>query len=64
MRKPAPKTRDRYIRAVRHYTRFLARSPDTAVAEDLPRYQLHCVDQGMSAMPYPNCWYLYKPLQA
>jgi len=50
MRKLAPKTRDSYIRAVRHFTRFLGRSPDTAVAEDLRRYQLHCVDQGMSAI--------------
>jgi integrase/recombinase XerD len=50
MRKLAPKTRDSYIRAVRHFTRFLGRSPDTAVAEDLRRYQLHCVNHGMSAI--------------
>ena len=46
MRQLAPKTRDAYIRAVLHFTRFLGRSPDTATAEDLRRYQLHCVDQG------------------
>jgi site-specific recombinase XerD len=50
MRQLAPKTRDAYIRAVRHFTRFLGRSPDTATAEDLRRYQLHCVDQGISAI--------------
>jgi len=50
MRQLAPKTRDAYIRAVIHFTRFLGRSPDTAAAEDLRRYQLHCVDQGVSAI--------------
>lgn len=50
MRQLAPKTRDAYIRAVLHFTRFLGRSPDTATAEDLRRYQLHCVDQGVSAI--------------
>ena len=32
MRQLAPKTRDAYIRAVLHFTRFLGRSPDTATA--------------------------------
>ena len=50
MRKLAPKTREAYIRAVRHFTRYLRRSPDTATAEELRRYQLHCVDQGISAI--------------
>src|ERR1700674_3668837 len=50
MRQLAPKTRDAYIRAVVHFTRFLGRSPDTATAEDLRSYQLHCVDQGVSAI--------------
>ena len=50
MRQLAPKTRDAYIRAVLHFTRFLGRSPDTATAEDLRRYQLRCVDQGISAI--------------
>jgi len=50
MRQLAPKTRDAYIRAVPHFTRFLGRSPDTATAEDLRRYQLHCVDQRISAI--------------
>ena len=49
MRQLAPKTRDAYIRAALHFTRSLGRSPDTATAEDLRRYQLHCVDQGEPA---------------
>ena len=31
-------------------TRFLGRSPETATEEDLRRYQLHLVDQGISAI--------------
>ena len=44
MRKFADKTQIQYIRAVRQLTVFLGRSPDTATAEDLRRYQLHLVD--------------------
>ncbi|MDH4284845.1 MAG: site-specific integrase [Gallionellaceae bacterium] len=50
MRKLAPKTQSGYIRAVRNLARFLGRSPDTATAEDLRRYQLHLVDNGTSAI--------------
>jgi site-specific recombinase XerD len=48
MRKLGPRTQSSYIRAVRHFTGYLGRSPDTASAEDLRRYQLHCVDRGVS----------------
>ena len=48
MRKLAPKTQVSYIRAVRHFAGYLGRSPDQASAEDLRRYQLHCVDRGVS----------------
>ena len=48
MRKLMPKTREAYIRAVRKFTKFLGRSPDTATAEDLRRFQLHLIDQGTS----------------
>ena len=44
----AVKTQSSYIRAVRHFTGWLGRSPDTASAEDLRRYQLHLVDRGVS----------------
>ena len=50
MRQLAPKTREAYIRAVVHFTRYLRRSPDTATAEELRAYQLHCVKGGISAI--------------
>jgi integrase/recombinase XerD len=48
MRKLADKTQSHYLRAVRQFAGFLGRSPDTATAEDLRRYQLHLVDHGIS----------------
>ncbi|WP_442499621.1 phage integrase N-terminal SAM-like domain-containing protein [Methylobacter sp. sgz302048] len=39
MRKLSPKTQAYYIRIVRQFAGFLGRSPDTANAEDLRRYQ-------------------------
>jgi len=50
MRKLAPKTQDAYIRAVSRFAKFLGRSPDTATAEDLRRFQLRLVDEGTSAI--------------
>jgi site-specific recombinase XerD len=49
LRKMAPNTQRNYIQYVVGFTRFLGRSPDTADAEDLRRYQLHLVDQGSSS---------------
>jgi integrase/recombinase XerD len=49
MRKLSPKTQAHYIRIVRQFAGFLGRSPDTASAEDLRRYQLHLVDHGLSS---------------
>ena len=48
LRKLRPKTQIGYIRAVKKLTRFLGRSPDTASAEDLRRFQLHLVSTGVS----------------
>lgn len=48
MRKLAGKTQAAYVRAVRHLGIFLGRSPDTASAEDLRRFQLALVDRGTS----------------
>lgn len=48
-RKLSSKTQSSYIRAVRRFTQFLRRSPDTATAEDLRRYQLHLVNQNVSS---------------
>jgi integrase/recombinase XerD len=41
------KTRNDYIRHVRSFTAFLGRSPDTAVAGDLRRFQLHQTQTGV-----------------
>jgi integrase/recombinase XerD len=49
LRKFAPATQTAYVRAVKNFTRFLGESPDTATAEDLRRYQLHLVEQGISS---------------
>lgn len=48
MRKLAPKTQAAYIRAVRRFTAYLGRPPDTATVEDLRNFQLNLVDQGPS----------------
>jgi site-specific recombinase XerD len=50
MRKLSSQTQGAYIRAVIKFTRFLGRSPDTATAEDLRRYQLHLVETGVSSI--------------
>ena len=47
-RKLNPKTQSAHIRAVRHFTKYLGRSPDTATIDDLRNYQLHLVDAGTS----------------
>jgi integrase/recombinase XerD len=41
------KTRSDYIRNVRIFAAFLGRSPDTATAEDLRRFQLHQTQSGV-----------------
>jgi site-specific recombinase XerD len=50
MRQLNGKTPTAYIRAVRRFAGFLGRSPDTATAEDLRRFQLHMAEQGTSSM--------------
>ena len=40
-------TRSGYVRHVRAFTAFIARSPDTATAEDLRLFQLHQTRSGM-----------------
>ncbi len=47
IRKFAPKTQHDYIRAVKNFTAFLGRSPDTASFEDVRRYQLHLAASGV-----------------
>ncbi len=48
MRKLAPKTQSGYIRAVKNLARYLRHSPQSATAEELRRYQLHMVKNGVS----------------
>jgi site-specific recombinase XerD len=48
MRKLSDGTQRGYIRAVKRLVGYLGRSPDTASIEDLRRFQLHLVDQGVS----------------
>ena len=47
LRKLSEKTQVGYLHAVREFTVFLGRAPDTATAEDLRRYQLHLADHGV-----------------
>ena len=46
LRKLGRRPRSSYIRAVGEFAAFLRRSPTTATAEDLRRYQLHLADSG------------------
>jgi len=48
MRKLSPKTQSKYIRAVKGLARYLGHSPDTATAEELRKYQLSLVNNGVS----------------
>jgi site-specific recombinase XerD len=47
VRKFVEKTRNDYIRQVKTFTAFLGRSPDTAIPEDLRRFQLHQTRTGV-----------------
>jgi integrase/recombinase XerD len=49
VRKFVEKTQKDYIRHVKGLTIFVRRSPDTATAEDLRRYQLHLIENGARA---------------
>ena len=46
VRKFGEKTRHDYIRHVAMFAKFLGRSPDTATADDVRRYQVHLSDSG------------------
>jgi site-specific recombinase XerD len=48
LRKLSPETQRNYVRAVKNFAGFLGRSPDTAGAEDLRRFQLHMASSGTS----------------
>ncbi|MER8714246.1 phage integrase N-terminal SAM-like domain-containing protein [Mesorhizobium sp. M1295] len=40
-------TQQNYVRHVRRFAVFLGRSPDTATAEDIRRFQLHQHESGV-----------------
>jgi hypothetical protein len=46
VRKFGEKTRRDYIRHVETFASFLGRSPDTATADDVRRFQVHLTDSG------------------
>ena len=48
MRKLSPGTQRGYVRSVKRFVHFFGRSPDEANAEDLRRFQLHLVKEGVS----------------
>ena len=51
MRRFSPETKRNYIRDVGRFATFLGRSPDTATAEDLRRFQ---VEQREAGVPVPT----------
>jgi site-specific recombinase XerD len=48
LRKLSEQTQRAYIRAVERFARFFGQSPDLASPEDLRRFQMHLVEQGVS----------------
>ena len=48
MRRINRNTQQTYIRAVKNFTQFLGRSPDTATAEDFRLFQLHLAENKVS----------------
>ena len=49
MRKLSTQTQTAYLRVVKSFAGFLGQPPDAASAEDLRRYQLYLVEQGVSS---------------
>ena len=49
LRKLSVQTQTAYLRVVKNFAGFLGQAPDAASAEDLRRYQLHLVEQGVSS---------------
>lgn len=47
-RKLGPHSQRSHIQSCKRFAAFLKRSPDTATAEDIRRFQLHLVESGMS----------------
>jgi integrase/recombinase XerD len=54
VRRLGEKTQSNYVRYVESFTAFLGRSPDTATAEDVRRFQVHLTESevGPSSINY------------
>jgi len=59
-------TQRNYIMFVRSFAAFLGRSPDTATAEDVRRFQVHQADSGVQPPPpaFQRCFASPEPWQA
>jgi len=51
VRKFTEKTRKNYIHHVANFAKFLGRSPDTATAEEVRRFQVHLTESGARHRP-------------
>jgi len=49
-----PKTQTMYLRAMREFTRYLGRSPDSATPEELRAFQLDMKERGIGAPTFNN----------
>ncbi len=47
VRRRVEKTKSNYIHHIENFTAFLGRSPDTATAEDVRRFQVHLTEIGV-----------------
>ena len=47
-RQLSPPTQKSHIRACKRFAAFLKRSPETATADDIRRFQLHLAESGMT----------------
>jgi len=47
-RQLSPPTQKSHIRACKRFAVFLKRSPDTATADDIRRFQLHLAESGIT----------------
>ena len=62
VRKFGAKTQQDYIRHIEAFAKFLGRSPDTATAEDLRRYQVHQTETGVQPPTVNSSTYI--PMRA
>ena len=53
VRRFGEKTKHDYIRHIESFAKFVGRSPDTATAEDVRRFQVHLTESGVQP-PTPN----------